>query len=240
MSAIFVTATGTDVGKTFVTAGLVRRLRARGQRPAALKPLLSGYADDTASLEASDPGALLRALGRPVSVEEVARLSPWRYKAPLSPDQAAALEGESIDTDALVEFCRESIAFAGGPLLIEGVGGVMVPLAGRWTVLDWMQALDIPVLLVAGNYLGTLSHTLTALEALHGRGLRVAAVALNESVGATTDIAANVASLRAQAPDLPVLPLPRLGDTNAADLDAALDRLLDALPLGTTLGRNAV
>lgn len=226
MTALFITATGTDIGKTFVTAGLLRRLRARGLPAAALKPLLSGInPDDPASLAASDPAALLRALDRPVTLEEIARISPWRYRAPLSPDQAAALEGRGIDTDALLDFCRERIAFAGGPLLVEGVGGVMVPLSGRWTVLDWMAALGLPVLLVTGSYLGTLSHTLTALAVLAQRGLTVAAVAVNETPGGTVGLAATLDSLAAQAPGVPLAAIPRRTADNTGAVDAALDAL---------------
>ena len=87
MGALFVTATGTDVGKTFVTAGLIKLLKSQGASVDALKPVVSGY--DPSVAETSDPAVLLKALGRPVSAEEVARISPYRFRAPLSPDMAA-------------------------------------------------------------------------------------------------------------------------------------------------------
>ncbi len=90
MSAIFITATGTDIGKTFVTAGLIRHLRASGREVDALKPVMTGF--DPAHPEASDAGVLLAALGRPVTAAEIARISPWRFSAPLSPDMAARRE----------------------------------------------------------------------------------------------------------------------------------------------------
>jgi len=96
---------------------------------------------------------------------------------------AAAREGRALDYGKLVSFCREQIAAtaAGETLYIEGVGGVMVPLTEDKTVLDWMAALSLPVLLVAGTYLGTISHTLTAAHALRERHIAVRAVILSES-----------------------------------------------------------
>ena len=112
--------------------------------------------------------------------EEIDRISPWRFAAPLSPDLAAAAEGRSIDFKALVEFSRDA-AYGRGTVFIEGVGGIMVPLDATHTVLDWMSALRIPVLLVAGSYLGTISHTLTALHVLAHRNLDIAGVVVSES-----------------------------------------------------------
>ncbi|MGC1639745.1 MAG: dethiobiotin synthase, partial [Pseudolabrys sp.] len=171
MAAYFVTSTGTDIGKTFVTAALIRYMRESNQPVAALKPIVSGY--DSSVAETSDPAVLLAALGRRMSADEVERIAPWRFRAPLAPDLAAAREGRRVDFVELVEFSRAAINGAKGPLFIEGVGGIMVPLDERRTVLDWMTALDIPLLLVVGGYLGTISHTLTALGVLAQRTLAI-------------------------------------------------------------------
>ena len=186
MTAIFVTGTGTDVGKTFITAALIRHARARGGAVEAFKPVLSGF--DPAAAAMSDAGVLLAALGRPVADVTIDRMSPWRFAAPLSPDLAAAREGRALDFGAVVEFSRRAAA-GGGLVLMEGVGGVMVPLDATHTVLDWMSELCAPVLLVAGSYLGTISHTLTALRVLAQRNLDIAAVVISESPspGATLD-----------------------------------------------------
>ena len=104
MTAVFVTATGTDIGKTFVTAGLIRHFRAAGRTAEALKPVVSGF--DPAAWQDSDPAALLAALERPQVIEEVERISPWRFKAPLSPHMAARQEGRAIDYQEVVDFCR--------------------------------------------------------------------------------------------------------------------------------------
>ena len=118
MSTLFVTATGTEIGKTLVAAALCHELRAAGRPVRALKPVLSGY--DPATLAESDPGVLLASLGEAVTEEAVAEITPWRFAAPLSPDMAAAREGRRLDLADIVAFCR---AAQGDPLLIEGIGG---------------------------------------------------------------------------------------------------------------------
>ena len=208
MAAYFVTSTGTDIGKTFVTAALIRYLRESNQPVTALKPVVSGY--DSSVVDTSDPAVLLDALGRPVTADEVNQIAPWRFRAPLSPDLAAAREGRHIDFDELVKFSRAAIDGAKGPLFIEGVGGIMVPLDGQRTVLDWMSALDIPLLLVVGGYLGTISHTLTALDVIAQRKLSIAAIVVSESERDTVELADTVASITRFAGSVGVVGLPRL------------------------------
>jgi dethiobiotin synthetase len=181
MTAIFVTATGTDIGKTFVAAGLISALRQQGRAVEALKPVMTGYTAETAA--ASDAGVLLAALGRPVNDETVADIAPWRFEAPVSPDMAAYRERREVPFNRLVDFCRERIAARKDVLLIEGVGGVMVPLDDTHTVLDWMVALRVPAILIAGSYLGTISHTLTAFDVLNRNEVEVRAIVVNESEG---------------------------------------------------------
>jgi dethiobiotin synthetase len=208
MAAYFVTSTGTDIGKTFITAGLIRTLRGPSHAVDALKPVVSGY--DSSVVETSDPAVLLAALGRPVSADEIARIAPWRFRAPLSPDLAAAREGRVLDFDALIAFSLKAIAGTPGTLFIEGVGGIMVPLDAGRTVLDWMTALGIPLLLVVGGYLGTISHTLTALDVLAQRRLRIAAIVVSESERNTVELDDTVASIERFAQRTPVIGLPRL------------------------------
>jgi dethiobiotin synthetase len=208
MSAYFVTSTGTDTGKTFVTAGLIRYLRQSHQPVSALKPVVSGY--DSSVVETSDPAVLLRALGRAVSADEIASMAPWRFRAPLAPDLAAARENRSVDFDELIAFSRKAVADSIGMLFIEGVGGIMVPLDGKRTVLDWMAALDIPLLLVVGGYLGTISHTLTALDVLAQRKLTIAGIVVSESERDTVELDDTVASIARFTNGVEVIGLPRL------------------------------
>jgi dethiobiotin synthetase len=208
VTAIFVTATGTDIGKTFVTAGLIRHYRKAGGAVDAIKPVMSGFSAE--AIQSSDAATLLAALGRPVTLPEIERIAPWRFKAPLSPDMAACLESRTIDFNEVVEFSRSAIASRRGVLLIEGIGGVMVPLDDRRTVLDWMSVLRIPVVLVAGTYVGTLSHTLSALEVVARRNIDIAAVVVNESEQSAASLADTVATLEQFAGSIDIVALPRL------------------------------
>jgi dethiobiotin synthetase len=213
MSAIFITATGTDVGKTFVAASLIRHLRQLGHEVDAIKPVVSGF--DPKRAAASDPGVLLDALGLPVTEEEIERISPWRFRAPLSPDLAAAMEDSRIDVDQVIAFCQSAVAERRGVLLVEGVGGIMVPLDEQRTVLDVMMALRLPLILVTGSYLGTISHTLTALDSLFQRDMNVLAVIVNETPGSTVPLDDVVATIRRFVEPVIGLPRSRSGDPEA-------------------------
>jgi dethiobiotin synthetase len=232
VTTIFITGTGTDVGKTFVAASLIRHLRRMGRTVEALKPVVSGF--DPAAPASSDPGVLLQALGHSATLEEIKRIAPWRYRAPLSPDLAAAQEGQAIDVDAVVAFCRTAADQRRDIVLIEGVGGIMVPLDNQRTVLDLMMALQMPLILVAGSYLGTISHTLTALDALFRRNLKVLSIIVSESPNSSVPLAETVAAIARFAG--PVIGLPRQrygrsmssgpqGEDHAGRTVAAFDRI---------------
>lgn len=208
MPSIFITASGTDVGKTFVAAGLIRYLRANGETIDAIKPIVSGF--DPARAGESDSGVLLRALGLPLTDEEIEDISPWRFAAPLSPDMAARHAGKEIDFEQLVLFCETAAEEAEGSLLIEGVGGVMVPLDQSNTVLDWMTELDLPVILVAGSYLGSISHTLTAAEVLDQEECDLRAIVVSETEGSHVPLFETVATIARFLPAIEVIALPRL------------------------------
>lgn len=187
--ALFIAGAGTEIGKTYVTAALVRHLRASGSRVRALKPLASGVPplDDPAFAE-SDTGRLLVAQGLAITPDSVASCSPWRFVAPLAPDLAAAREGRSLALDDLVGWCRARLGGARSDetVLIEGVGGLMSPVTEAATGLDWLKALELPALLVSGSYLGAISHALTAVETLRAHGVALMGVAVSESEGAPT------------------------------------------------------
>ncbi len=187
--ALFVAGAGTEIGKTYVAAALVRHLRASGGRVRALKPLASGVPplDDPAFAE-SDTGRLLAAQGLAITPDSVASCSPWRFTAPLAPDLAAAREGRSLALSDLVGWCGARLAEADRDetVLIEGVGGLMSPVTEAATGLDWLKALGLPALLVSGSYLGAISHALTAVETLRAHGVALVGVVVSESEGAPT------------------------------------------------------
>ena len=189
MTVLFVAGAGTDVGKTYVTAALVRRLRAEERSVLALKPVASGVPDlaDPGFL-ASDTGVLLAAQGLAIDAEAVEACTPWRFAAPLSPDMAARREGRELKLADLVAFHRRAVAKLGpdAVVLVEGAGGLMSPVTADATGLDWLKALDCPAVLVTGSYLGAISHALTACETLARHKVPLAAVVVSESLGAPT------------------------------------------------------
>ncbi|WP_339738886.1 dethiobiotin synthase [uncultured Maricaulis sp.] len=162
----FFTGTGTDIGKTHVLCALLNARRAAGHQTRVLKPVASGFDPD--ALSATDTIRLLRANGQALNAQAVQAMTPWRFKAAISPDMAARLEQRDLRLAPLVNWCLDHLDPA-GPTLIEGAGGVMSPIAEDGLNLDLIRELDARPVLVTGNYLGTISHTLTALRALDGR-----------------------------------------------------------------------
>ncbi|MBO9560224.1 MAG: dethiobiotin synthase [Caulobacter sp.] len=218
MPALFVTGTGTDIGKTYVSCALIRALKAKGAVVDAFKPVVSGF--DPKDAAASDPARLAAALGAP---GDVFRIAPRRYLAPLSPNIAARLEGDTLRLDDMViDAVARAAEIRDGLLLVEGAGGVMSPLTDDKTNLDMVAALGAPVLLVAGSYLGTISHVLTALVALRAAKTAVAAVVMSESLDAPN----LVQTAEALKPFLGGVPLFLAPRSETWDAGALADHLL--------------
>jgi dethiobiotin synthetase len=222
MRAFFMTGTGTDIGKTYLGCGLIRAWRGQGLKVGAFKPVLSGF--DPAKAAESDAGQLLAALDQPVSPQSLDAISPWRYAAALSPDAAAVKEGKRVDYPAVLAACRRFLRSGHDVALIEGAGGVMSPLSEDRTMLDWMADLRIPVILVAGSYLGTISHSLTALSVLQTRRVPVRLVVMSETEGGTVPLSENALALTRRWASAPVYFLPR--DASAQATDVIADTLL--------------
>jgi dethiobiotin synthase len=161
----FVTGTDTAVGKTVAAAALALRLKAT-----YWKPVQTGTGPDTAAGVYTDDDTLT--VARLAGVPTVPPC--WRLPEPLSPHAAAALAGISITVQDLLS-ARPLVQ----PLVVEGAGGVLVPLNDRETMLDLMAALALPAVVVARSTLGTINHTLLTLAALRQRQIPVAGVILN-------------------------------------------------------------
>jgi dethiobiotin synthetase len=219
-SRLFITGSGTEIGKTFLARALIAQLRRQGVSVDAIKPVITGF--DAAKAAESDAGLLLSALGLPIDDAHLDRMSPWRFGAPLSPDLAAARENREIPFDALLDFSsgREHADV----VLIEGVGGVMVPLDRRHTVVDWIAMLEIETVLVTGTYLGAISHALTAREVLELRGIPLRAIVVSESVDPAVPALETVGVLERFCGNTKLLVLPRVGTAEEApDLSSLLE-----------------
>ena len=207
MNRLFVTAAGTDVGKTFVCCLIAAALGERHQCR-IIKPIATGM--DPSHTEASDAAALLRAEARDVTAEAVAGRTPWRYRAALSPDMAASREGRVVPFDEVVAF---SLRDEGQSLtVIEGIGGALVPLDEQRTVLDWMAATATAVWLVGGTYLGALSHTIATQRAIEAAGLAVDVIVVSESTSPAAPLPEIVEVVRRFAGTAEVLGLSRPPD----------------------------
>jgi dethiobiotin synthetase len=214
--ALYVAGAHTDVGKTHVACALIRAARARGLRCDAFKPVLSGF--DQADWATSDAGRLLAALGR--TEADLDAVAPLRFAAPLAPPLAARREGMRLRLAEILDRCRAWLAASSADLrLLEGVGGLMSPIAEDGTALDLPQRLGLASVLVGGSYLGAVSHTLTALEVMRSRGLPVLAVVVNEhaSPGAP-DFAETVELVKTFAGEVPVVAAARTHERWAEEL----------------------
>ena len=227
-----ITGTGTELGKTFVTALLARQLRAHGDRVTAAKPVSSGCEPDAEGrLWSPDGRVLAEAAGYdPDDWTMHQHLSLERFQEPISPHLAAAHAGRILNLRMLTGFCQSLEPETGGYVLAEGIGGVMTPLTENATNLDWLLELDWPVVLVAGTYLGALSHTLTALRCLQQAEAPLAGLVLNRSPEEEEPVAAEELrrTLHFFHPEVPMVTVPR------AESGEAMPDLVTALGVEAT------
>lgn len=172
-AGIFVTGTGTEIGKTVVAAVIARGAARRGLDVAVFKPAVSGLDDYQGEDAVPDHELLRTAAGSAQPDDDVA---PYRYGPPVSPHLGAELAGEPIDPAALRR--GAAAAGSGGYLVCEGVGGFLVPLTLGYLVRDFARDLGLPVVIAATPALGTINHTLLTVEAVRAVGLEAAAVVL--------------------------------------------------------------
>ncbi len=171
MRGLFVTGTGTGVGKTIVSAALLATMRSAGEQVRAYKPIVTGLAEPPG---AWPPDHELLALAAGMAPEQVA---PLRFGPAVSPHLAGSLAGKPIEAVALVERAKAN-AGIGETLIVEGVGGLLVPLTDDFTVRDLAVELALPLLIAASPGLGTINHTLLTIEAARTVRLSIAAVVL--------------------------------------------------------------
>ena len=169
---IFVTGTDTGVGKSVLAAAICAGLAARGERVAALKPVVTGL-DEPSGEWPRDHELLAAAASAGQAPEAVA---PYRFGPPVAPHYAAELAGVRIEPARLLELARA--AAEANALVVEGVGGMMVPITTGYLVRDLAVDLGLPVLVAARTGLGTINHVLLTLEAARSAGLRVAGVVM--------------------------------------------------------------
>lgn len=204
MSGFFIAGTDTGVGKTLVATALVQRGVAAGKRVAAMKPISAGCVqtaegwlnDDVAQLRAASNVALPLAL-----------MNPYAFEPPIAPHIAAQQAGVVIDL-ARIESAYREIAALADEVIVEGAGGLLVPLNTQHAMADIVVRLDLPVILVVGMRLGCLNHALLTVEAMVARGIKLHAWVANQIDPNMRAFEENLASLEARicAPLMCVLP----------------------------------
>ena len=165
----FITGTDTGVGKTLVSAALVRTFAQQGWRSAGLKPVAAGCEMQAGQLLSDDVAQLRDASNDALPLEVV---NPYAFEPPLAPHIAAEMAGTHINMQIILQSFKKA-AEAADILIVEGVGGFHVPLSADKDTADLAQILDLPVILVVGLRLGCLSHALLTVEAIAARGLRL-------------------------------------------------------------------
>ncbi|WP_322033442.1 dethiobiotin synthase [Paraburkholderia sp. J76] len=229
--SLFVTGTDTEIGKTFVSAALLRGFTHAGLRAAALKPIAAGAYERDGAWHNEDADQLDAAAS--VLLPPEIR-TPFLLKEPAAPHIAAALEGVTLDMTRIVD-CYQAACERADAVVVEGVGGFRVPLTATADTADLAVALGLPVVLVVGMRLGCISHALLTAEAIAARGLKLAGWVANRIDPAMTFPAENIDALRERlaaqygAPLVGVVPHMRGASADDAaehlNIDALLARL---------------
>ena len=197
---LFITGTDTGVGKTIVTGGLAAILRARGVAVGVMKPAETGCALADGNLIPSDAAFLRTMSGVQDPLETVV---PYRFREPLAPAVAAEREGAHISTPKLVEHF-EKIAARYDFTLVEGAGGLLVPLNAEYLILDLIKLLKLPILIVARADLGTINHTLLTVRCARHEKVPIAGIVLNTLSSKRSMAAKNNRNVIAGLTDVPV------------------------------------
>jgi len=183
MHGFFITGTDTGVGKTAVTAGLAANLKHRGFNVGIMKPFQTGCMETSYGRVSVDAFFAMQVAGitDPMNI-----VNPYSLEPPLAPRIAAELTGGNIDIDKISLAYRE-LCKRHDFMLVEGAGGIMVPITGRYLMADLAILLDLPVLIVARPGLGTVNHTLLTIEYAKSKGLQIAGIIINGLDKAETD-----------------------------------------------------
>ncbi len=202
MKGYFITGTDTGVGKTVVTACLATLFKSRGEDVGVMKPIETGVNPKCSSSANSDAKFLMEVTGVQDSLEDVC---PYTLKSAASPYQAARIEGRELDPEKILERFR-TLQSRHTMMLVEGIGGLLVPITGDFDVADLALKMDLPLIIVSRVRLGTLNHTLLTIKAARQQGLQIAGVILNSTDEGEWDaIEAEQGSLIEKLSDIPIL-----------------------------------
>ena len=178
-NAFFVTSTGTELGKTFLSEKIIKELGSRGFSIDCYKPILSSF--NKKNYETSDSAKLLKASKKKATIANIKKITPWLFKMPVAPTIAAKHERKQFTYQNIKTWClKKKQSSYSNFILFEGAGGIMVPIERHKTFIDLFKDINVPVILLVGSYLGTVSHTLSAVDNLNQRKIKIINIVLNE------------------------------------------------------------
>lgn len=183
-TGFFITGTDTGVGKTFVAAGLIRAIRDQGHDVCPMKPVETGCRVHKGRLIADDTLKLIQASGVD---EPIDLINPYRFRKPLAPSVALEIEGGTFKKRVVLDAYKQ-LAKKYEIIIVEGAGGIMVPLYKRYLFLDLVKDLNLPLVIVARSGLGTINHSLLTIEAARKKGIKILGVVMNSAVRSKKDI----------------------------------------------------
>ncbi len=228
---VFITGTDTEVGKTIIASSLAMHLSARDIKVTVMKPIETGCKIRSKILAPSDGINLKYASG---SDESLSYISPSRYKNPLAPLPASKIEKKPVNVKRIRE-CFKVLKEKGDFCIVEGLGGLMVPITKDYLVRDMIKHFALPVIIVTRPVLGTINHTLLTVEAAKKEKLNIAAIVINGYNKKSRNIAekTNPDVLKELIPEIPIFLFPKIERINSTTIRKEASNLL--APLGDLL-----
>lgn len=233
MSNIFISGTDTGVGKTLISSGLVRLARTRGINCVGIKPVETGCPIKDGMLEPIDGRILWEAGDRSFSLDECA---PYRFAMPASPFRAAAMEDSNLRVSDIVEHVL-AVSEDATMTVVEGAGGLMAPVEDHKMMIDIIEQLRFPTILVARMALGTINHTVLSVEALQKRKIPIKGIVLSvsqEFSGPEEEYTPG--DLARIVPDIPIVKFPFLKQAHNIDPEVLSEAMERNWPESFTLG----
>jgi dethiobiotin synthetase len=208
---IFITGTDTGVGKTYIAERLVSGFRDKGIDVGVMKPAETGCHHRAGRLIPRDALRLMKAAG---NVDPLALINPYRFKEPLAPFVAAQRAGEIIDP-RIITSSFKTLCSKHEFMIVEGAGGIMVPLTRHYSYCELASTLKLPVVIVARPGLGTISHTLLTISALRLQDITIAGIVINYAINQKAGLAEKTSfSVIAEISKLPILGIVFHGEKN--------------------------
>ena len=181
-NSFFITSTGTDIGKTYCTVEIIKALVQKKIQVNPYKPILSGF--NNKKIQESDSYKVLAPIKKDINIKSIKSITPWLFNHALAPSLAAEKENKKFDYKHVLEWCLDKIKDKKKKNymnIIEGAGGILVPIEKEKTILNLITDLKLPVILIVGNYLGSVSHTLSAIKNIQQSNLNIINIIINQN-----------------------------------------------------------